>query len=618
MSIVSPGATLTYTIVVNNIGPSDAPNSTVSDLKPTQIDSWDWICASQTGGASACTPQTGLVGNFSDTVDLPAHSSITYTVTAHLSATASGSFTNTVTVSLPSGITDPTPSDNTDDDTDIILAAFSKALVATNQGFTPNNKVAVGEILTYEIVFTVPSGGSAMSSLTLTDVLDRGLAFVKCDSIVASNPAIVTTLSGGFSDACNAPINPTVGIEPPGSPNPADHGRKIVFALGDVSNGGAADGSVTLRYQAVVLDNVDNQDGLSLNNAAALDWSSGTLSAAAPDATIVEPDFALKKTADVTVAMPGSVITFTLALRHTDLSNVDAFDATLTDVLPAQFTYVPGSLHIVSGPVGGVVDDSAAPTLKASWATFPLMTGASRTRAVVQFQAKLGNLAPGQKATNSASFAWTSLPGNVSSPQSPYNSLSTERFYDPLSNVNVYGVSSSVDITVPILPSTGFAPNVITAIPAQPADKLYANLGDLWLEIPKLGVQISIVGIPAKGQEWDLTWLADQAGWLEDTAYPTHDGNSALTAHVYLSNGAPGPFVHLSDLRYGDQIIVHLGGQKYVYEVRQTQAVPPYSLYALRHEKLSWLTLITCKSYDEKTGEYLYRVIVRAVLIKVE
>jgi sortase (surface protein transpeptidase) len=38
----------------------------------------------------------------------------------------------------------------------------------------------------------------------------------------------------------------------------------------------------------------------------------------------------------------------------------------------------------------------------------------------------------------------------------------------------------------------------------------------------------------------------------------------------------------------------------------------------LKHEEESWVTLLTCKTYNEKTGEYSSRVAVRAVLLKVE
>jgi hypothetical protein len=39
--------------------------------------------------------------------------------------------------------------------------------------------------------------------------------------------------------------------------------------------------------------------------------------------------------------------------------------------------------------------------------------------------------------------------------------------------------------------------------------------------------------------------------------------------------------------------------------------------YLTRHEDYSWLTLITCQRYNERTGTYRYRRVVRAVLIEV-
>ncbi len=64
------------------------------------------------------------------------------------------------------------------------------------------------------------------------------------------------------------------------------------------------------------------------------------------------------------------------------------------------------------------------------------------------------------------------------------------------------------------------------------------------------------MGIPLQNGTWDLTWLSRQAGWLEGTAYPTLDGNSVLTAHVYLPNGQPGPFIDLGKLSWGQEIAV--------------------------------------------------------------
>jgi len=43
--------------------------------------------------------------------------------------------------------------------------------------------------------------------------------------------------------------------------------------------------------------------------------------------------------------------------------------------------------------------------------------------------------------------------------------------------------------------------------------------------------------------------------------------------------------------------------------------VEPTDNSILKHEEKPWLTLVTCKDYDEKTNTYRKRVIVRAVLI---
>jgi LPXTG-site transpeptidase (sortase) family protein len=615
-TVASPGQVITYTLTISNVGTQDATGVVVTDTLPANT---TFVSASDSG---AYNNITGVVTwpAFDLAAGAPA---VTRTVTIQVNDPFPGaSILNQAHVADDgTNGADPTPANNDASDTDIILTLpgsdLTKTLIATNQGFTSNPSVAVGEVVTYRITFTVPAGGS-LTNLTLTDTLDRGLAFLDCLTVVPSSVDITTSLPGGFTDACNDPTNPTIAAEPSGSSNAADAARRVTFNLGTVNNSGASNGTVVVDYTAVVLDSLENQDGLSLNNSVVLAWDSGTLTTAASDVTIIEPDFELVKSVDRTVALPGSTLIFTLTLRHSNTSNVDAFDVALTDVLPTGLTYVPGSLTILSGPAGGVTDDSSAPTLRVTWANFPLLTGSSRTEAVVQFQATLGALNPGQQVRNTASLAWTSLPGNVSSPQSPYNTLSTERFYDPLSDVNVYGVAASALVSIPRLPDTGFAPGVITSIPEQPAEKAYQALGDFWLEIPKLGVKLPIVGIPAQGEEWDLTWLSNQAGWLEGTAYPTHAGNSAITAHVYLPNGQPGPFLNLSSLRYGDQIIVHLGGQRYIFEVRQAQQVSPYSLSPLRHEKLPWLTLITCREYDAKTNTYKQRVVIRAVLMKVE
>ncbi len=616
VTVVSPGQVVTYTLTIRNVGTQDATGVVVTDTIPADT---TFISASDGGTYNNIT---GVVTW--PTFDLAAGAApVTRTVTVQINNPFPGSsILNQAHVEDDgSNGNDPNLADNDASDTDSVITLpnsdLIKALTATNQTFTPNPAVAIGEILTYDVTFTVPAGGT-MPELTLTDILDRGLAFVNCVSITSSSAEITTTLAGGLTAACNDPVNPTIATEPAGSTNPADAGRLVRFDLGDVSNSGSTDGTVTIRYRTVVLDSFENRDGVSLNNAVTLKWSSGELSASAADVRIVEPDFELRKAVDRTVVTPGSIVTFTLTLRHTNRSDVNAYDVLLTDRLPSGLTYVPGSLTIVSGPAGGVTDDTALPLLRVRWDEFPLLTGGNRTEAVVQFRARVGNLSAGSSITNTAALEWSSLPGNVSAAQSSYNSLSTERFYDPGSNINIYGVQASAVLTIPGLPETGFAPGRVSALPEQPVEKTYHGAGELWLEIPRLNKKLPVVGVPLSGKDWDLRWLWDQAGWLEGTAFPSWAGNSVITAHVYLPNGKPGPFVNLNTLYWGDPIILRAYGKRYVYEVREVLVLYPDDLRALKHEEYPWLTLLTCQGYDAFSDTYRWRVAVRAVLVKVE
>ncbi|MCX6068139.1 MAG: class F sortase, partial [Chloroflexi bacterium] len=168
------------------------------------------------------------------------------------------------------------------------------------------------------------------------------------------------------------------------------------------------------------------------------------------------------------------------------------------------------------------------------------------------------------------------------------------------------------------LPNTGFVPGLVTNLPLQPAAKVYSTYGSLLLEIPALGVNTAIIGIPATSDGWDVTWLGSQAGWLNGTAFPTWSGNSVITGHVWDANNQPGIFVNLRQLKYGDQVKIHAWGQVYTFEVRSNGSVLPGSLASvLTHEDKSWITLLTCENYNPFSTQYTRRRIARAVLTSV-
>jgi LPXTG-site transpeptidase (sortase) family protein len=166
-----------------------------------------------------------------------------------------------------------------------------------------------------------------------------------------------------------------------------------------------------------------------------------------------------------------------------------------------------------------------------------------------------------------------------------------------------------------IIPVTGFAPGMITKLDVFSHPSYDAT--SLTIEIPVLKVNSSIVGVESKQGNWNVSWLQDQVGWLNGTAYPTWKGNSVLTAHVVNADGRPGVFSKLKSLGLGEYIFVYGAGYRYTYKVVSNDIVQPNDASVMKHEDKSFLTLITCDTYDKETGTYLHRVVIGAALVDV-
>ncbi|WP_333657350.1 isopeptide-forming domain-containing fimbrial protein, partial [Anaerolinea sp.] len=295
----------------------------------------------------------------------------------------------------------------------------AKTLIGTeiNSATNGNTQAVIGELVTYEVTVTVPEG--VLPSAVLTDTLDSGLAFVDCLSITAS-PDLSTDLVGGFAAACNDPTNPTVSAG----------GGTVTFNLGTITNANrdnAQAETLTIRYTAVVLNVTGNQAGTQLNNLAGLSWSGGSLGAvSAPNLTVIEPNIITGKSRLPSGNLDaGDVVTFTITLTNPNgATDTDAYDVVMTDVVPALLTYVPGSFLVASCSAGApVLNDSAAPTLTATFAVFPRNTSCElRFQATVNNTVRAGN----PDVINTAVTTWTSLSGSPGD-RSPYNTSSEER-----------------------------------------------------------------------------------------------------------------------------------------------------------------------------------------------
>jgi len=519
---------------------------------------------------------------------------------------------------------------------------LTKTITNSNLASTNGTNVAIGEIVTYQASVIIPPG--SYTNATLVDTMQRGLAFVGCDTISAAG--LTTSIAGGFTTICSTPTTSDAG-----GGTPMDVDRLVTYDFGSLTNGSQVDQTLTVTYRAIVLDIGTNIDGTNLDNSVVWNSSSGTLGPAQTRAAIVEPDMMIEKTSNVNFVADGSEATFTLTVSHTPTSHSDAYDVVLTDVLPTGLDFVANSLDCDNGeqdPDAGLCTyDAGTRTISATWSTFTLLpTG---DRGIIQFRV-VGNasIPANGNVTNTGNVGWSSMPGDQTTPisfTSPPNGFATERHHDPIGLIALYGDSDSLTLTpvgsggqggggrgggnnnnsTPsspasvgafLIPATGFAPNTETKLDAL--NRPFYDSTGLMIEIPVLKVNTSIAGVQLKNGSWDVSWLQNQAGWLNGTAYPTWKGNSVLMGHSTNADGKLGIFSKLKALGVGEYIFVDNSGYRYLYKVVSNKSVLPNDIRVLQHEEKAFLTLITCDKYDAKSSTYQIRIVVRAVLVAVE
>ena len=79
-----------------------------------------------------------------------------------------------------------------------------------------------------------------------------------------------------------------------GGGGPEDAARVVTFALGDVTSTG---GSIEITYRAVVLNILDNQDGIQLQNGVHFVWAGGDIGPESVQVQVVEPELQIESRA---------------------------------------------------------------------------------------------------------------------------------------------------------------------------------------------------------------------------------------------------------------------------------------------------------------------------------
>jgi len=432
------------------------------------------------------------------------------------------------------------------------------------------------------IPVTVPSGGTGTANFGDYQLPNTALSSI--------NGVVFNDVNGnGIQDGGELPL---VGVQVD-----LENNLGIVIATTTTNASGAYSfNNLTAGTYTVVETDPAGYISTTLNNVT-VNLSAGTSATVNFGDQLGDPLFAdpaVTKFGSPTSASVGEVVVYTLTVGNNG-SN-PATGVVLTDTKPSFLDII--SISISPNP-------GLTPVISGNTFTINFGTVNPSDVYTVTVLTRVNSLGVPPGGANNVSIVTTSATDLI-----PNNSSSAQL-------VIVAPVTNPPSAQKTLLPATGFAPGVVTNLSPQPKDQLYAPT-TIVLEIPSLKLKLPIVGVPKKDGAWDVSWLGSQAGWLEGTAFPTWSGNSVLTSHVYDSNGLPGPFVNLNKLKYGDQVIIHINGQRYIYGISTNQVVEPNDISAFKHEEKSWLTLITCKEYDQKTNTYKKRVVVRAVLVKVE
>ena len=187
-STYTPGSSTTYTIVVSNNGPSAVTGAAVNDTMPSLITSDTWTAVASSGASVTTASGTGNIVN--DLVSIVPGATVTFTVVAQISCSATSNLTNRATVgttaTTPAGVTDSNTGNNSATDTDTMTKATTSiattptptvfTIGATSGKLTDSATLSGGASPTGSITFKLygPNGGNPLDVETVTGITGDG------------------------------------------------------------------------------------------------------------------------------------------------------------------------------------------------------------------------------------------------------------------------------------------------------------------------------------------------------------------------------------------------------------------------------------------------------------
>lgn len=207
-------------------------------------------------------------------------------------------------------------------------------------------------------------------------------------------------------------------------------------------------------------------------------------------------------------------------------------------------------------------------------------------------------------------FVTPSLP--ESSPAQPLNKIEATAVNTPLS------LTETINRKRP-LPTETFNQQLIYTQPAysQPLANNQA-LANAQLIIPSINVAQTIMNIPIRNGEWDISELDTGIGHLTTTGTaPGDDLAMTFVGHATVPGGGDGAFANLQYLAHGERLIYRWNGLDYTYEVTRILLVTPDQVGTLYEENGNMIMMATCAGWNGEAGAYLQRMVTQAELVSI-
>ncbi|MFD2036718.1 hypothetical protein ACFSKL_18075, partial [Belliella marina] len=286
-STVLAGENITYNITVNNAGPSNALDVTVSDVLPAGT---GFVSASNGG------TETGGTVNWSlGTIAAGENIELTLVVSTAASLEAGTTISNIAVADSPTDEDGPVESDPEDVDVETEAALNITKTAASST-------VVAGENISYTITVN-NAGPSDALDVTVSDMLPAGTGFVSADN-------------GG-----------------------TETGGTVTWSLGTIAAG------ESMELTLVVSTAASLEAGTTISNIAVVDSPTdedGPVESDPEDVTVeTEAALSITKTASSATVLAGENIGYTITVGNAGPS--DALDVTVSDMLPAGTGFVSAS-----------------------------------------------------------------------------------------------------------------------------------------------------------------------------------------------------------------------------------------------------------------------------------